>query len=228
MTQEHFWPQWLIKRTGTATTGVKWKTGKKISPMSATFHLCHTCNQLFGSELESPVSRIFEELETGQGLTDYEAELLIRWLWKLEGLAWLSENPMANYSAAFTLKERVLNRIGAIRPLLTLAVSIIHHLDPKHGDGPMGIDSKNQLNAIFVSGVFSRVSLMCLLSEARYLVPPQFSVYPLRASEDKFGKIFFPRTGFNDDNDAVVITKIASRSLDQFHEVHAWHNQHQT
>jgi hypothetical protein len=218
LTREHFWPQWLIQRTGTAATGVKWKTGKKINPMSATLPLCYNCNQQFGRELESPVSRIFEELENGRGLADNEAELLIRWLWKLEGLAWLAENPKANYSPAFSLKERVLNKLGAIRGSLSLAVSIIHHIDPKHGDAPMGIDSTNDRNAIFVSGVFSKLSLMCLLSDARHLVPANFSVYPLRAAEDSYGKLFFPKTGFNDDNEAVGVTKIASRSLDWFHE----------
>lgn len=222
LTKEHFWPRWLITRTRTHTTGVKWKTGKCVNPLAATVPLCLSCNQLFGEELESPVSQIFEDLETGRGLTDSEAELLIRWLWKLEGLAWLWENPKSNYSPGLTLKERALNRLGEIRGHLSLGVGVIHHLDPKHGDAPLGIDSTNNRNAIFVSGVFSRVALMCFLSAARHLVPQTFSVYPLRATEDNHGKLFFPRTTFNDDNEAVFVTKAASRQLDFFHEHHAY------
>jgi hypothetical protein len=220
MSREHFWPKWLIARTNTHQTGVKWSDGKKINPKAATFPLCEDCNQTFGRELESPVSRIFEDLENGIGLSDNEAELLIRWLWKMEGLAWLMTNPRPAYSPGFSLKDRTLNRIGEIRPHLCLAVSRIDKIDPSHGDLPLGLNSRNDRNAIFVSGVMSRVAVMCLLAGAQFHVPDNFSVYPLgttKGTED--AKLFFPKIGFADDNEAVVVTKLVSRKLDDYHEL---------
>src|SRR5262245_9695115 len=79
--------------------------------MAATLPLCEECNNDFGVQLERPVSLIFEALEAGEGITDKEAELLVRWLWKFEGMFWSAENhthPELLYSDRWTLKERVL------------------------------------------------------------------------------------------------------------------------
>lgn len=223
MTKEHFWPKWLIERTGTSRTGVKWRgTARKVNPKAATLPLCKRCNHDFGQELEVPVSRIFREVEIGDGLSDNEIEILIRWLWKLEGLAWLMHHPLGNYSPSFTLRQRVLGPIAELRPHLTLAISLIDQIDPIHGDAPLGLDSENIKNAIFVSGVFSRIAMMCLLTDAVDRVPRRyFSVYSLGPSNSVPGadaKLFFPMTGFKNDNDAVVVTKAVSAELDAFHE----------
>jgi hypothetical protein len=221
MTREHFWPQWLIDRTNTVATGVKWKGGKKINPKAATFPLCQQCNAAFGAELESPVRKIFDDLESGAGISDFEAELLIRWLWKFEGLVWLMQNPKGNYSHAYQMRDRVLGRLGSIRNHMSLAVSLLLRVDPRYGDAPLGICSTNQRNAIFVSAVFSKVAVMCLLSEAYEFVPAQFSIYRLLEGESaptSTAKLFFPKTGFLDDSQAVGITRKASSALDEFHE----------
>src|SRR5688572_13146788 len=87
MTNEHFWPLWLIDHANVAQEGVGWIGGPSINPRTATLPLCAECNHRLGSHLEEPVSRILPSLEAGYGLTDTDAELLIRWLWKFEGLA---------------------------------------------------------------------------------------------------------------------------------------------
>ncbi|MCR6657700.1 MAG: hypothetical protein NVV63_18260 [Opitutus sp.] len=221
MTREHFWPQWLIERTNTVATGVKWSGGKKINPKAATFPLCQACNAAFGAELESPVKAIFDDLENERGISDFEAELLIRWLWKFEGLVWLMQNPKEGYSRAYQLRDRVLNRLGGIRSHLSLAVSLILRVDPRHGDAPLGICSINRRNAIFVSAVISKVAIMCFLSEAAQFVPSRFSVYRLLEGDSaptSTGKLFYPKIGFADDNEAVGVTRLASPALDGFHE----------
>jgi hypothetical protein len=79
--------------------------------MSATLPLCAACNHNFGAQLEGPVSAAFEDLEARRGIADEQAELLIRWLWKYEGIFWSAENVGrldALYSDRWTLKERGL------------------------------------------------------------------------------------------------------------------------
>ena len=221
MNKEHFWPEWLIAKTRTNETSVKWMQGKRINPRSATFPLCHQCNTDFGRELEQPVSRIFDQLEGGAGLSDWDAELLIRWLWKFEGLVWLACYPLGLYSPTHTLRDRVLNPLGDTRTSLSLAVSLIRQIDPMYGDAPLGIDSDNHTNAIFVSGVFSRVSLMVLLWDFKNLVPANFSIYRLAHAPDEFTKqarLFHPKVGFVDDTEAVGVTRMASIRLSVAHE----------
>lgn len=86
ITREHFWPQWLIAQA--RPLSVRWRD-KRVKPKSATVALCADCNAAFGRELESPVAKIFSDLQSGLGVSDFEAELLVRWLWKFEGLSWL-------------------------------------------------------------------------------------------------------------------------------------------
>ena len=90
MNKEHFWPQWLINKTGTTRGLIKWIDDKWISPRAGTIPICSKCNAEFGKELEGPVSKIFDDLLYGKGLSDWDAELLVRWLWKFEGFLWRS------------------------------------------------------------------------------------------------------------------------------------------
>lgn len=100
MTKEHTWPKWLAERAQ-VRSGINWYTGVKISPAAGTIPLCDECNHQFGAQLEEPVSRIFASMEAGLGLSDLEAEMLVRWLWKFEGLFWNALNfshPTKRYS----------------------------------------------------------------------------------------------------------------------------------
>lgn len=208
MNKEHFWPQWLIQKTGTYKTTIRWIEGKWITAGAATLILCKRCNSDFGQELEVPVSRIFSDLEAGRGLSDNEAELLIRWLWKLEGLSWQFANPSGRYSEKYTLRERVLNPIDDIRGHLVLAISLIYEIDPEFADAPMGIDSLNFHNAIYVAGVFSKIAVMVLHEQFRDRVPENYSTYQLAGKRDERAdaKIFFPEVGFKICTDAVYIS----------------------
>jgi len=221
MTKEHFWPRWLIEKTKTDNTGVRSITGKKIPPSAVTFPLCKKCNDDFGKYLESPVAKIFDDIESNKGISDFEAELLVRWLWKFEGLHWTFFNPVDSYTPKSTLRERVLLPIDGIRPSLVLAMSLIGNIDPYYGDAPLGIDSYNQVNGIFVAGVFYKIAMMVLYEDFIHLIPPHFSQYCLADSLSLIShqKIFFPKTGFKDDTDAVFVSLIAAQRLSKEHDM---------
>lgn len=221
MTKEHFWPRWLIEKTQTDNTGVRSLGGKKIPPSALTFPLCKKFNDDFGKYLESPVAKIFDDIENNKGISDFEAELLVRWLWKFEGLHWTIVNPIVSYTPQATLRERVLLPIDSMRSSLVLAISIIENIDPYYGDAPLGIDSYNQVNGIFVAGVFYKIAMMVLYQDFTHLIPAHFSQYCLANSLNLIShqKIFFPKTGFKDDTDAVCVSLIAAKRLSKAHDM---------
>ena len=219
--KEHFWPEWLIERTGTHRTSVLFGPGKRVNPRKLTVPLCIRCNTDFGCELEGPASHIMDELEAGRGISDLEAELIIRWLWKLEGLDWIFNHPEGTYNKRYTLRERVLQPIDEIRLELSLAISLAAEIDPKFGDAPMGLDSWNEHSAVFVAGVFSRVAMMVLLRQFEPNVPAQFSLYRLadRIALDRSAKLFYPVTGFRNCVEAVNITGEVALYLSHAHDL---------
>lgn len=221
--KEHFWPKWLIERTGTHKTSVLFNEAKRINPKSLVVPLCARCNTDFGRELEAPVSHIFNDLEANRGISHTEAELLIRWLWKFEGLIWSFCHPNDTYNEHYTLRERVLTPIDDLRSKLTLAISLLGKINPSFQDAPMGIDSWNHASAIFVSGVFSRVAIMVLDSRFENYVPSQFSMCRLvdRDAPDRNAKFFYPKIGFQDCAQAVEITLDASLALSHAHDLDA-------
>jgi hypothetical protein len=222
MTKEHVFPKWLIIRTNTHKTGIRWGMKKKVPALSATLPLCKECNKAFGDKLEKPVSKIFDDLEARKGISDNEAELLIRWLWKIDGLFWIALHPTDDYSPVYTLRERVLRPLDAIRDQLALAISLIENIDPSHRDKPLGLDSGvRELDGIFVAGVFSEVAMMVLLKDFAYMVPQHFSLYELASTKDASddAKLFHPKVGFKDDNEAVFFTKLSSEELAKAHEI---------
>jgi hypothetical protein len=113
--KEHPFPQWLITRTKTDRTSIRWIPGNRIPADEATLPLCRQCNRDFGDQLEAPMSRILDDIEADRGLSDNEAELIVRWLWKIEGLLWHVSHPTHDYSSKYTLRERVLRPLDAIR-----------------------------------------------------------------------------------------------------------------
>jgi hypothetical protein len=224
--KEHFWPEWLIAKTGTHRTSVRFTAAKRINPRAFVVPLCVRCNTDFGRELESPVSRIIADLEAGRGVSDLEAELLIRWLWKFEGLAWSFNHPNERYTESYTLRDRVLQPLNDIRADLVLAISLAEEIDPSFGDAPMGLDSWNEASAVFVAGVFSTVALMVLESQFEAQVPPQFSKYRLAKLDapDRNAKLFYPKTGFADCVQAVKVTRDIALFLSHAHDLEARNN----
>jgi hypothetical protein len=221
--KEHFWPQWLIERTGTYRTGVRFDVRRWINPKSLVVPLCVRCNTDFGRQLEAPVSKILRDLEANSGISDLEAELLVRWLWKFEGLFWSFSHPNDTYTQRYSLRDRVLQPIDDFRSDLTLAVSLAEYINPGFGDAPMGIDSWNEHSAVFVAGVFSRVALMVLESRFADNVPPQFSCYRFadRNAPDRSAKLFHPKAGFRDCVEAVRVTRDAALLLSYGHDLAA-------
>jgi hypothetical protein len=220
MNKEHVFPRWLILRTNTHNTGIRWGDNKRLPALRATLPLCIECNAIFGRELEGPVSRLFDEIESFRGISDSDAELLIRWLWKLEGLVWVASHPDDKYTINYTLRERVLRPIDDIRRHLVLAVSLIEELHPESEDWPMGIDSDTEHDAIFVSGVFSKIAMMVTLEAFIPLLPEEFSCYRLAPKKDAASdaKFFHPKIGFKNDVDAIVVTYNASGPMAKVHD----------
>jgi hypothetical protein len=220
MNKEHVFPQWLILRTNNHNTSIRWMKNRRVPALRATLPLCRECNSAFGHELERPVSRLFDEIESQEGISDTDAEFLIRWLWKTQGFLWCAANPEHKYTENYTLRERVLRPIDSIREHLVLAVALIDRLHPESTDWPMGIDSNTLHDAVFVAGVFSKIALMVLIDSFVLLVPRRFSIYNLAPKRDAAtsAKLFFPKTGFSDDVEAVGVTFLASQPIAEAHD----------
>ena len=221
MNKEHYWPKWLIARTGASATGVRWVHGKIVNPYAATVPLCLRCNSELGRDLEGPVSAAFAELDAGEGLSDSGAEILVRWMWKFEGIGWMLSHPGHTYSDDMTLRERVLQPITALRGRLTLALSRIRAISPRSRDEPLGIDSQNLLNTVFVSGVFSKLAIMVLIRDFESLVPANYSLYRLAPRTGSIldrSRLFYPKFGFENDIEAVIVTHAASARIAKAHD----------
>lgn len=221
MNKEHFWPVWLIQRTGAVKDGVTWAGKKNVPALAATLPICQECNTVLGQELEAPMSRLFDEIESGKGVSDNEAELFVRWLWKLEGLAWTFTHPGHRYTQKYTLRQRALLPIDDMRGHLTLALSLAEQRDPKWKEGALGIDSMNVHNAIFVSGVFSRIAVVVLMTMFEDELPGSFSKYHLHPKREPVqgdAKLFFPKTGFRTCTDAINLLVAISPNISRLHD----------
>jgi hypothetical protein len=218
MNKEHVFPQWLIARCDTANTRIPWGRGRRVFPRSATFPLCTDCNRDFGTELEGPVQRIFTVLESGEAITDEQAELLIRWLWKIQGLTWIATHAGGVYTDRYRLRERVLNPIDEVRGDLVLAVARIAGLDPGSTDSPMGINTYTHIDAIFAACVMSRLALVVTLAPFAQYLPDQFRHYRLTSIRDGNVKAVVAPVTFVDDVEAVAITDLVGRELSRLHD----------
>lgn len=136
--KEHLFPRWLIRRA--KVSQISWN-GRNVSPWKATVPLCEDCNSSFGTELEGPVSRIFADLEAGRGLSEMEADLLIRWMWKGLGLVWMARHPGVPYTPKYSLRERVLRPIDEMRSEILIGISLAEKIDLSHGgEAAMGFE----------------------------------------------------------------------------------------
>jgi hypothetical protein len=103
-------------------------------------------------------------------------------------------------------------------------MALCQGIDPTYGDAPMGIDSRAEVDGIFVSGVFSRTAMMVVFDSFIHLVPRAFSIYrllPRRVDAAGDAKLFYPRTVFRDDTEAVGVTTDWSHDLTIAHEAFA-------
>jgi hypothetical protein len=214
-TKEHFWPKWLIKHTNMTTTKIPWIGGNEVFPMTATIPLCEDCNSTLGAKLESEMYKIVLSIESNKGISDNDAEIFIRWSWKMEGFSWRIFNPEHNYSEVYTVRDRALKPIDHIRPRLVLAIATI--ADPEEGKPykPMGLCSFNEKNAIIASGIISSIAYIVLVDGLIGKLPMNYSYYRLSAIRDALGdaKLFYPEQGFKNFSEAKLLTRITAGTM---------------
>ncbi len=192
-----------------------------VSPNKATIPLCKDCNSAFGKELEVPCSEIFTDLESGRGLSETEADILARWMWKGLGLLWMAAHPGIPYTPRYSLKERVLRPLDEMRTEMTIAISLAEKISPQYGgEAAMGFDSSNEVDAMFASGVFCRIAVIVSYSQFESAIPTRFSKFQFSPRSNPLAttKLWFPKIGFRDDDEAIDITQAASATLSELHD----------
>jgi hypothetical protein len=220
-TQEHFFPKWLIKYADVHREGISWLGKKGLNPDKATVPLCDECNNLFGTILEGPVSTIFRALDAEQPISDHDAELLVRWMWKFEGLQWfLYAQPEQVYSLKYSLRDRVTRPepFAEIRQNLLLAVATCHANDPGFEDWPLGIDTPPGEDAITMSGVFKRIAIITSLADFTDQIPDVYGKYIFGSvPADRTEPMFSPPRSFPFAKGAIETTKITAARLSVAH-----------
>jgi hypothetical protein len=225
MTQEHFFPAWLIAHADVRRDGIDWMGRSGVDPNKATIPLCDECNNAFGTILEGPVSAIFRAIEAGQAISDLDAELLVRWMWKFEGLRWhMFAGPEHRYTDKYSLRDRITTprAFDEIRPGMLLAMATCHANDPGYEDWPLGLDTPPGEDAITVSGVFGRLAIITSLVDFSDQIPDVFGKYafgPVPA--DRSAKVFLPPCAFLTANGAIAETKTTALRLGRAHELRA-------
>jgi hypothetical protein len=226
MSKEHFFPRWLIDHADVHAEGIRWLGVEGlIHPERATVPLCKQCNETLGRELESPVAAIFARLEQDDGLTDEDAELLVRWMWKFEGMQWAlnaaSAHPDGRYTGKFTLLQRVTTSAAfdEVRPDMLLAVAMCQHNDEGFHDWPLGLDTPPSENAIAMSGVFGRIAIVTSLAQFSEAIPSAFGRYAFgQPPTNRTTKVFVPPRTFVTANAAVETTQVTGLLLAFLHD----------
>lgn len=223
MTKEHFFPRWLIDYAQVHHEGITWFDGQTVDPDNATIPLCRECNEAFGTVLEGPVAEIFRQLEQGASISEDEAELLVRWLWKFEGLHWtaMTNRPEGLYTSRYTLRDRVVtpDAFNEVREDMLLAVALTRNNDPTHRDWPMGLDTPPSENALTMSGVFGRIALICSLAHFANDIPDVYGKFRFGAPvTDRANKVFLPPMSFIYAGGAINMTREVGVRLAILHD----------
>lgn len=225
--KEHIFPQWLFHKTNTFSIPIRGTAGpKKIPGKHCVIPICEECNSELGKKLEEPVLKIFTQLESSCGFNDYEAELLIRWMWKITGMFYWIERAEREEDYGFvSLKNKCLNPIEPPRDRISIAISLIENeWSDKYADTPMGIDVVPELSNVLAAGVFNKAAIIVYFTKFEYLIPDTYTKYrlskiPLVLNPNKRIQ---PVIGFKNGDEAIVNTaKIANGSLLTFHEKEA-------
>jgi hypothetical protein len=210
MNKEHIFPQWLLKKTNNMGNLLKTLHGD-IPGKSFTIPLCEDCNSLLSEKLEAPVSLIFDNIENGKGFNDFEAEKIIQWMWKINGMAfWSVCNKGLTYGID-TLLTRVTEPICYPRSRISIAIGLIKNEFEDSVFSPVGIDSECFYSNVYVAGVFSKLSIIVFYSEFESLIDDFFwtvytlSDYPIMTNPNN--KIF-PKISFRNGSEGICITKL--------------------
>jgi len=211
MNKEHIWPRWVVARANAQKDAFNWIAGS-AAPGKATVPLCVDCNSHLGTTIEGPVGQAFDALEQGLGLTGVQCALLVRWLWKFEGLFWRWEHPDGKYSDLWTVRERVCEdaAIRSVANNLSLAIGLI--VEPgDDGVWPVGLDSPLSDQGICVAGVFGRVALASSFTGIAHQYFTGLDVVDLSQERILSNEIIFsPSTRFQTGPHAVQYMKIAA------------------
>lgn len=222
MNKEHIYPLWLLKMTHTEQDLFASPYGK-IPAISLTVPLCEECNSRLGKELEAPVSLVFESIENGDGFNDYDAELLVRWIWKINGMFyWSICNDHWKYGF-ITLKEHVLSRIVPPRSRISIAISLIEDAEENFGCSPVGIDSFSFYSNIYAVGVFSKICIVVFRSEfTDYFDKNIWTVYTLSDAPMVLNpaKRIYPKYGFSKGSYALGYVKNFFGNESQIYKAH--------
>lgn len=223
MTKEHFFPRWLIEFAQVHHEGITWLDAQTISPDKATIPLCQECNEGFGNALEGPAAEVFRELDRGAAISENDAELLVRWLWKFEGLQWTARINRAEglYTRRYTLRDRVVTSqaFDEMRDDMLLAVALIRNNDPDRKDWPMGLDTPPSENALTMSGVFGRIALICSLSHFDDEIPDVYGKFRFGAPvAERANKVFLPPISFIQARGAIQATVETGHRLAELHD----------
>jgi hypothetical protein len=221
MTREHFFPEWLIDYAEVHRRGIDWLGRKGVHPGKATVPLCGECNNLFGTILEGPVSQIFRALDDNQPISDFDAELLVRWMWKFEGLQFFCfAEPEQVYTRKFCLRDRVTKPepFAEVRDKMMLALATSHANDPGRGDWPMGLDTPAGEDAITMSGVFKRVSIITSFALFDELIPDLYGKYKFGPiPTDRTAPVFSPPCSFPFSRGATDMAQFIGEQLSVAH-----------
>ncbi|NLF82775.1 MAG: hypothetical protein GX568_02175 [Candidatus Gastranaerophilales bacterium] len=212
MNKEHVYPQWLLKRTKCEKIYMNSPYGK-IPGDQLTIPLCEECNLKLGKQLEEPVSCIFEKIETGNGFNDFEADILVRWVWKIKGMFYWSicnKDWLYGYKS---LGEHVLKPIEIHRSRISIGIALIEDAfeNKDFGYAPIGLDSFTLWSNVYVVGVFSKISLVVFYTSMKdYINDNIWTIYtlsdfPLMLNPNKNT---FPKVTFSTATRAVKITNL--------------------
>lgn len=220
--KEHVFPIWMLKLTNTQDTKIPWLHGEKIKSIDCTMPICSDCNRLLNLYLEIPFKKVFTKLKSGKEISDYEAEITVRWMWKVSQLFWLYGQNNGYYEWKYSLKERCLTDIDIPRNRISLAICRTK-LKVKNSEGnePMGLDVIGQFDSILSAGVFSNVSILILSTKYLNLVPKYYTLYTLKKEIDKKNKAISAKIGFKNSYEAVQSTRKITRKLLYYHETDA-------
>jgi hypothetical protein len=223
MTKEHFFPRWLIDYAQVHHEGISWLDEQTIAPDKATIPLCQECNEGFGTSLEGPVAAVFRELDRGAAISEDDAAIVVRWLWKFEGLQWAARTnrPEAVYTRRYTLRERVITSqaFDEVREDMLLAIALVHKNDPAHRDWPMGLDTPPSENALTMSGVFGRIALICSLAQFDDEIPNVYGKFRFSAPvAQRAEKVFQPPVSFIYSEGAIQTTVEVGHHLAELHD----------
>ncbi|CAI6035703.1 hypothetical protein PAECIP112173_00811 [Paenibacillus sp. JJ-100] len=218
--KEHIFPQWLLKKTNTFSNPITGTAGnKKIPGKHCVIPICEECNSELGRILELPVSKIFERIENNQGFNDFEAELLVRWMWKITSMFyWIERSKDEDDYGFVSVKDRCLKRIENPRERISIAISLIENeKDEKYEDTAMGIDVLPKYSNVLAAGVFNKTAIIVYYSKYDHLISNNFTKYQLSSTPFLMNpeKRILPIMGFREPGEAIskVISVVNGRLL---------------